>query len=82
MTSDAKTITVDARHLEPPEPMDRALAAAGLLRDGQHVRMLLHREPFPLYSILDTMGLSYRTQLTPEGDFVILFARDPEDLPI
>lgn len=82
MTPSDTVIMVDARHLEPPEPMDRALEAAGLLRDGQHVRMLLHREPFPLYSILDAMGLSYRTQLTPEGDFVILFAHDPEDLPI
>jgi hypothetical protein len=44
--------------------------------------MLLHREPFPLYSILDAMGLSYRTQLTAEGDFVILFAHNAEDLPI
>ena len=82
MMSSNTPITVDARHLEPPEPMDRALAAAGLLRNGQHVRMLLHREPFPLYSILDAMGLTYRTQLTPEGDFVILFAHDAEDLPI
>ncbi len=82
MTSNDTAIMVDARHLEPPEPMDRALEAAGLLREGQHVRMLLHREPFPLYSILNAMGLTYRTQLTPEGDFVILFARDAEDLPL
>lgn len=82
MTSSDTIITVDARDLEPPEPMDRALAAAGLLREGQHVRMLLHREPFPLYSILDTMGFSYRTQLTAEGDFVILFAHAAEDLPL
>jgi len=62
--------------------MDRALAAAALLKKGQCVRMLLHREPFPLYAMLETMGLVFRTQLSPEGDFVILFAHAQGDLPV
>lgn len=75
MTENVNEIVVDARNLEPPEPMDRALAAAARVKDGQVVRMLLHREPFPLYAMLEDMGFAHRTRLTPTGDFEILFAR-------
>lgn len=77
----SRPILIDARAMEPPEPMDHALTAADLLKSGEHVRMLLHREPFPLYSILEGMGYASRAQITPEGDFVILFAKSVHDLP-
>lgn len=64
-------IQIDARDLEPPEPLERALAAVALLRPGQRVRLLLHREPFPLYPILDDMGCVHHTEPLPGGEFLI-----------
>jgi hypothetical protein len=45
-------ILVDARGLEPPEPMEKVLQPLDLLRPVQSIRLLLHREPFPLYPLL------------------------------
>lgn len=65
-------IVVDARWLDPPEPLEKALAALDGLRPGQHVRFLLHREPFPLYGILENMGFTHRTHMLKDGSFEIL----------
>lgn len=68
-------IVVDARGLEPPEPMERALQALELLRPGQSIRMLLHREPFPLYALLAERGFRHQTHAQPDGSYVILIRR-------
>lgn len=47
---------LDVTALEPPEPLERALEAVGRLRTGQYLRLLLRREPFPLYAVLDEDG--------------------------
>lgn len=65
-------IEIDARGLEPPEPLERALAAVALLRPGQRLRLLIHREPFPLYALLDEMGCAHRTEALPGGEFTVL----------
>lgn len=65
-------VLVDARWLEPPEPMEKVLDALDLLRPGQHIRFLLHREPYPLYGMLENMGYSHRTHMLADGCFEIL----------
>lgn len=65
-------ILIDARGLEPPEPLEKVLAALPLLRRGQTLRLLLHREPFPLYAILDEHGYAHDTRAQPDGSYVIL----------
>lgn len=70
-------VLVDARWLEPPEPMEKVLLAVDLLRPGQHIRFLLHREPYPLYDMLANMGFRYRTRLTDDGCFEILIEPSP-----
>jgi len=72
MPKPIEEILVDARGLEPPEPMERVLQALELLRPGQSIRMLLHREPFPLYPILDERGYRRDTTAQPDGSYVIL----------
>ena len=67
-----REVLVDGRGLLPPEPMERVLMALDLLRPGQHVRFLLHREPYPLYGILENRGYTHHTHLLPEGDYEIL----------
>ena len=65
-------ILVDARGLEPPEPMEKVMQTLALLRRDQSIRLLLHREPFPLYSILAERGYGHDTRLEADGSYVIL----------
>jgi len=64
-------ILVDARGLEPPEPMERVMQALSLLRPGQSIRLLLHREPFPLYPLLAERGYHHDTRMEADGSYVI-----------
>jgi uncharacterized protein (DUF2249 family) len=68
-------ILVDARGLEPPEPMERVMQTLDLLRPGQTIRMLLHREPFPLYAILAERGYRHDTRMEADGSYVILITQ-------
>jgi uncharacterized protein (DUF2249 family) len=68
-------ILIDARWLEPPEPLEKVAQALALLRPGQHIRLLLHREPFPLYPMLKEKSCSYDTRAQPDGTYVILITQ-------
>lgn len=72
MSDPEAEILVDARGLEPPEPMERVLQTLALLRPGQSIRMLLHREPFPLYALLAERGYRHATTLEADGSYAIL----------
>lgn len=66
---------LDARDMEPPEPMERTLEALDALLPGQRLRLLLPREPYPLYGILNRHGYRHRTEPQPDGHFAILIWR-------
>ncbi|MFO1420636.1 MAG: DUF2249 domain-containing protein [Candidatus Competibacteraceae bacterium] len=70
----ATEIVVDGRDLEPPEPMERVLAALDDLQPGQRVRFLIHRQPYPLYDILSRYRYRYSTESFPDGHFEILIS--------
>lgn len=70
-TPDAE-IVLDARGLEPPAPMERVLQTLALLRPGQAIRLLLHREPVPLYPLLAQRGYGHTTHREADGSYVIL----------
>lgn len=72
-------LLVDARWLEPPDPLERVLAALGQRTPRQRVRLLLHREPYPLYDLLGQMRLAHRTHQQPDGTYEILIY-DPTDV--
>ncbi|HBU28750.1 MAG TPA: hypothetical protein DEB56_02980 [Thiobacillus sp.] len=74
MSAPAREILVDARGLEPPEPMQKIMTTLELLRPGQSIRMLLHREPFPLYAILAERGYRHDTTMQADGSYVILIS--------
>jgi uncharacterized protein (DUF2249 family) len=65
-------LLLDTRGLCPPEPMERVLEALADLRPGQSVRMLLDREPRPLYAILRRDGYAYATRIEPDGTVEVL----------
>jgi TusA-related sulfurtransferase len=71
-------ILVDARGLEPPEPMEKVMQTLALLRPAQTIRLLLHREPFPLYPILAERGYRHTTTPQDDGSYVILIRSSAE----
>ena len=72
MTEATREILLDARGLAPPEPMEQVLNALALLRPGGSIRLLLHREPFPLYPLLAERGFQHTTRRENDGNFTIL----------
>lgn len=67
---------VDVRWLAPPEPFERALAALDMLGAGERLRLLIHREPYPLYDILQEWGYARRTHACDDGSYEILIWRE------
>ena len=65
-------IDLDVCGLAPPEPLERVLEALSLLEPGQCLRMLIDREPRPLFGILDRNGFAYETTVSPEFVYEIL----------
>ena len=72
MATVAREVVIDARGLEPPEPLEKVMQALALLRPGQSIRLLLHREPFPLYPLLAERGYAHDTRMEGDGSYVIL----------
>lgn len=74
----AGELVVDARYLEPPEPFVKAMEALDLFEDEDPpdaIRVLLFREPFPLYKVLEENGFSRQTTLEDDGTYVIVIRR-------
>lgn len=74
-------IVLDVRHLNPPEPMERILLGLRLLTGARELRVLIHREPFPLYQILSERGFVWRTTHLPEVGYELVISVDPGPPP-
>ncbi|RSZ60682.1 DUF2249 domain-containing protein [Massilia atriviolacea] len=61
-----QTHHIDVRGLEPPEPLERVLEALDRLPEGDHLCMLIEREPRPLYRILAQNGYGHATSALPD----------------
>ncbi|SPE36482.1 conserved hypothetical protein [Burkholderiales bacterium] len=61
------TVVIDGRELEPPEPLQRVLAALDVLADGEEMRVLLYCHPVPLISILESNGYAWQETLLEDG---------------
>jgi uncharacterized protein (DUF2249 family) len=70
-------VLVDGRWLEPPEPLERVLMALDRLQPGQTLRLLIHREPLPLYPILRDMGFGHTTRPMADGCYEVLIEHLP-----
>ena len=69
---DADIVFLDVCGLEPPEPLERVLDALSGLRPGQKLRLLIDREPHPLYRILANNGYRRSTEARPDFRYEIL----------
>lgn len=61
MTASDNEVVIDVCGLEPPEPLERVLDALSRLEQGHRLRVVIGREPFPLYRILENNGYAYQT---------------------
>lgn len=69
------TVTLDVRWLEPPEPFERIVAGVDALPAGGTLRVLIHREPQPLFRWLARDGLRFSHRYCEEGYFEILITK-------
>lgn len=66
---------IDVRWLDPPEPFERVVAALETLPSDASLRVLIHREPHPLYRWLAREGYHYQSRFDPGGWFEIRITR-------
>jgi TusA-related sulfurtransferase len=67
---------LDVRGLPPPEPFENITRTLQTLTGNDTLKVLIHREPFPLYDMLRGAGYTCQTTALANGDFEILIARD------
>lgn len=76
---DTVPITIDARLMQPPEPMERVLEALDLLEPGNEIHLLIYREPVPLYNVLKRNGYTHVTRRDPNNTFVVRIMHAPRN---
>jgi len=65
-----ETIDIDARGLEPPQPIVTILEALERLPNGAQLRARTDRRPMHLYAQLEERGFVGDTEAQPDGSFV------------
>jgi len=64
-------IELDARSWEPPRPFEEVMEALCRLQPGQRIRLVISREPLPLYSVLERNGYAWFTMARDDGSYEI-----------
>jgi uncharacterized protein (DUF2249 family) len=64
-------IVIDARQWEPPRPFEETMEALCRLQPGEKVRLIIGREPLPLYRILDQNGYVFFTAVRDDGSYEV-----------
>jgi len=75
-------VKINVCGLEPPEPMERALAALSQLKPNQRLCMLIDREPRPFYRVLDNNGYLHTTTTRPDYLYEILIWKNDSARPV
>jgi uncharacterized protein (DUF2249 family) len=64
-------VVIDARGWEPPKPLEAVMEALCCLPPGERIRLLVGREPLPLYNVLARNGYAWFTMARDDGAFEI-----------
>lgn len=70
-----RTLELDARGLEPPQPMVRILQALANLPEGATLQARTDRRPLHLYALLTERGYRAETVEQSDGSFLTLICR-------
>ena len=71
----ARDLEVDARGLEPPQPLVTILEALSTLPEGATLQARTDRRPMHLYAQLEERGFTGQTQAQADGSFITLIRR-------
>jgi uncharacterized protein (DUF2249 family) len=78
-----KTVTLDVREdiRQGREPFSKIMQTVARLKPGENLRLLAPFQPVPLYGVLAGQGFSHTAKATAEGDWDVLFSREPGGAP-
>lgn len=68
-------IVIDARSMQPPEPLERALTALDLLGSDGKLTLILNRRPYPLLGVLATNGYRWTEGQADNGGLSYLISK-------
>lgn len=74
-TEPAEILDVDARGLEPPQPMVKILEVLAAFSDNAVLRARTDRRPVHLYPILESRGFTGESEEQTDGSFITLIRR-------
>jgi uncharacterized protein (DUF2249 family) len=66
----AQVVEVDARGLEPPQPLVKILETLAALPAGAELRACTDRRPMHLYAQLEERGFAAATEEQSDGSFI------------
>ena len=75
MNTNDTTMTLDARGLEPPQPLVVILEALASLPDGEEMHARTDRRPMHLYALLEQRGFTGETEEQHDGSFITTIRR-------
>ena len=75
-------VVIDARDWQSPRPFDETMEALCRLAAGDKVRLIIGREPFPLYRALDSSGYVFFTSVRSDGCYEIDICRREAEQPV
>jgi uncharacterized protein (DUF2249 family) len=60
-------IFIDARSMQPPEPLERALTALDVIGHDGTLTIVLNQQPYPLFQILKNSGFQWEEVPNDDG---------------
>ncbi len=69
-------LEIDLRHLEPPEPLVKALQAFEAEPQGTVISVRTERRPIHLIDALESRGATHETHEQTDGSWITLFQRN------
>lgn len=75
MNVNETTLMLDARGLEPPQPLVVILEALTSLPEGAEMRACTDRRPLHLYALLEQRGFTGKSEEQHDGSFITTIRR-------
>ncbi len=75
MSAMSAVVRIDGRGMQPPEPLERTLAALELLPPQGELVLQVHCHPRPLFDILGKNGYVWEETVEPDGTHEVRIRR-------
>jgi uncharacterized protein (DUF2249 family) len=73
----ARSLTLDVRGMEPPQPLELVLETIDDFGPGDELKLVIDCHPVPLFRLLERSGYAYRTEPGKEAVHEITIWRKP-----